>query len=114
MDSLMMHFSREEGISQCGEIILPQGFRPWSNTTPTWANVTCLRCLGRPEEAQVREAFDAAINLVTELVDHSDSMSSVKIALVSARNDAMALVAKRIPASVKEQREVARVATISN
>jgi hypothetical protein len=111
MTDTKVHFVTNQDVTACGAIAsIP-------NRAVQWSNVTCLRCLGRPEEADVRDAFDSALDMLDKILnsdlDTYTQTAAIRREVVNARNSAMALVRSRISDDVKAAREATRIATVS-
>lgn len=107
MTGTKIHWQKD-GTAHCGALIT------LGKVASSWADVTCLRCLGRPEEADVRDAFAPALELLIGCwsTNYRMGLADIKNATVQARNNAMAWVAKQVPADVKAAREAVRIATV--
>lgn len=107
------HFITKAGVSHCGTLVTRD-----DEVGPTWADVSCLRCLGRPEEAQVRDAFAPALALFIDMLGAADTATYMDVAreknnVIFARNNLMHIVAKSVPEDVQAARHAARIATVA-
>lgn len=108
----MRHYITTKFVTHCGALAPSKDDRAM-----TWHEVSCLRCLGRPEEADIEDAFAPALRLITQVLDSSGrdyyEIAKQKNQVIFARNELMSIIAKQVPENVKAAREAARVATVS-